>query len=485
MKRRIKRATAVITCLCLVVGMFSGCGKTAGGKDASQSKEYLSEDDIMQSALKPNILFRDNMVLQQGESVPVWGTGPDGEQVSVSFHGQEKTTSVENGKWMISLDPMEVVKQGEDMIISCGKEKIKLQDILVGEVWLATGQSNMAFIVNYLQEPTKSNIKNDCDYPNIRVFTQNEHMSLEQQEQAENGKWRYCNSLNVGDFPTLGVLFARGLIKEMDTPVGIIAAAHGGVRIETFIDAQLLIDSEIPVYGRSMKNAYNAMIYPLIPFKFRGVLWYQGEGNSVPAEYNQYYSDYMQTLVSSWRNSFKNPNMPFIQVQLPSYGLPDADFTEIRFEQMSCDESIDNFYTTINYDTGNPDDIHPSDKLLVGARMVNMALEKVYGKDIKNLYPALESAKVSGSNVILTFKDVDQGLLIRQPEVNGLEICGEDGVYHQAVAEVTQTNQLTVSCNAVKKPVGVRYGCKSNMLPAQFCDANINPVKPFRVEPIA
>lgn len=438
----------------------------------------------MNDNFRVNSLFSSNMILQRNRQVLIWGYGSDGKEVRLAFNGQAKNAVIRNGRWSIDLDPMDIVREGVPMTISCGEEIVRFDNILVGDVWIASGQSNMCFYIDYLQEPTKSAILDDYDYPQIRFFRQKELLNTLPQEEATEPRWITGKPSDIGTCPTVGALFAREIFKELNIPVGILTAAYGGERVEAFIESEILHKSGLPLLKPYTENAYNALINPLKPFSCCGMLWYQGEANCFSEEHRQYYHAYMKLLVEQFRADFRNPDMPVLQVQLPSYGMPDADYTEIRFEQMKAGTMIPRMYTTVNYDTGNPKDLHPSDKLPIGERLVNMALEKVYGKNVgnKNCYPAYDCAAVDGNCVLVTFKDVDEGLNILSSAVNGLELCGSDGVYYPAAAEIVGRNQLKVTSEKVNSPAGIRYGCKSNMIPAQFFDKNGNPVKPFRAE---
>lgn len=438
----------------------------------------------MDGKFKAGSVFFDNMMLQRNRIVPVWGFGPEGNEVTACFNGQAKRAVVQNGRWEVDFDPMDVVSEGLPMTLTCGKDSIRLGNVLVGDVWIAAGQSNMCFYVDYLQPETRNAIVNDYEYPQIRFFREKELLNAQPQEETTEGRWIVGKPSDIGTCPTVGALFARGIHKEMHIPIGILTVAYGGVRIETFIKEQTLKESGLPVHLPTSENAYNAMIHPIIPYACCGMIWYQGEANCDSAEHRQYYHQYMKLLVEQMRREFRNPDMPVYQVQLPSYGGADADYTEIRFEQMKAETVVPNLYTTVNYDTGLPNEIHPSDKLPIGARLASMGLEQFYGKDVKkqNRYPAFESAKVEGKKVLVTFKEVGEGLQILDNAVNGLELCGKDGRYYPAEAEVIGFDRLLVKSDKVSCPAGIRYACKSYMIPVQFMDKNGNPVKPFRAE---
>ncbi|MEG0457930.1 MAG: sialate O-acetylesterase, partial [Oscillospiraceae bacterium] len=366
--------------------------------------------------------------------VPIWGYSEEslnGKEICVEFKNQIKKTTIKNNQWKINLDCMFADKNPSTLKISCQNEQIIYNNILVGDVWFASGQSNMCFYIEYLHQSTQSVIVNDCNYPQISLFITPEKITDTEEKFTDDAMWVNPNINNIcsSHFSTVGFLFAKNLFCEVDVPIGILVSAYGGTRIETWLNRNILKESQIPTYeGIPDECAYNAMIIPHIPYAFKGMIWYQGEGNSSPLEFNKYYCDYAKLMVAHYRDIFNNPSMPFYQVGLPSYNMPDADFKNIRFEQIKCDEEIKNCYSSINYDTGNPDDIHPSDKLPIGQRLADLALEHTYGIAKNNFYPYLEKVYLENKNLILTFKTDDNGLKIINKKINTLLIEDKDGI---------------------------------------------------------
>ncbi|MEG0664045.1 MAG: sialate O-acetylesterase, partial [Clostridia bacterium] len=436
---------------------------------------------------QPASVFANNMVLQREEKVPVWGYAEDGRIVKVSFNGQEKQTVAKDGKWMIYLDPMEANKTPQNMtIMSTGTHVVK--NILVGEVWFAGGQSNMAFQIGILGDPTlKNNIINDCAYPEIRVFTQNEVRSETPQKFNKGSKWTASSKATVSGFSVMGYLLARDLHKELNVPVGIITSAYGGTNIEDHINNKVLEESGLDViYGGAStfkNNAYNAMLAPLFPFKVKGAIWYQGENNSAPEMAAKNYSSYLKLYVEQLRAGFENENMNFVQVQLPSFGS--ADFPDMRYYQMEGDDKIPNVYTVPAYDTGLEKDIHPSDKGPIAQRIKNTVLNKVYNKtQYTCVYPKADTFTQQDDNSLLvTFKQ-NVELEVVKEDANTLFVCDENGIYHQAKAQVVDGTKLKITTDKFTgKIYGVKYASEPMVKTAHIVTKNGKDlIMPFKWE---
>jgi sialate O-acetylesterase len=336
------------------------------------------------NAALPNSIFSDNMVLQQGVVVPVWGTGNDGEIVTVRFHGQTVSATVSNGKWIIRLQPLPYVTTPEDLVIESTSSAV-IRNVVVGEVWLCSGQSNMErqlgprppqpLITNWEQE------RDSANYPLIREF----YVPLKYSSSlvADVGSnWRVCSPSNVSDFSAVGYFFAKNLFTKMRVPVGIILSAFGGTPAEDWISrSALLANPELAElvrnYGKAtgwrpdgqvMNGLYNGMIHPLIPFALKGVCWYQGESNNDrPLEYKTVLS----TLIGNWRDDFGQGKFPFLIVQI----APHHEMTpEIRESQRIVSQMISNTALVVTTDCGDAKDIHPPFKQPVGKRLAIAAL---------------------------------------------------------------------------------------------------------------
>jgi sialate O-acetylesterase len=430
-------------------------------------------------------IFTDFMVLQRDKKIPVWGTALDGKDVVVTFNGQTKKTKVKDSKWQIELDSMETVNIGTELIAQCDKTVITLKNILVGEVWIASGQSNMGMYTQYLLSPFHELVTKDCDIDGIRVFTQPENESEIKESRIPNGKWNLCNESTVKLFSTVGFFFARQLHKALNVPVGIVVASVGGSRIEKFIDNDLLSASKYPIFQNEdyKKNTYNAMVSPLKPFRVRGLIWYQGEANGCPTDMSFIYSEYLTLLTKNYAQDFggdEYKTFPVLVVQLPIYSGIDAEYKEIRLQQMLASKQDNRIFTTVNIDSGSLKDIHPSDKDLISLKLTNMALAKVYNIDASHKYPLADSAVIENGNIIIKFKNVDQGIEIKEGDIKYLVVYDKDDMEYPATAQVVGKDTISVESKS-KTPIGVSYGYQSSLPGVNFFDKNNLPVAPFKI----
>jgi sialate O-acetylesterase len=431
-------------------------------------------------------IFQDSMVLQQQKKVFVWGTASDGHDVVITFNGQLKKTKAKEGNWRVTLDPMEAVHTGIPLTAECDGVVITLNHILVGEVWIASGQSNMGMYTQYLRPPFYELVMEDCEFDGIRVFTQPEKDSRTKETSIADGKWNLCNATTVKLFSTVGFLFARQLHKALGVPVGIVTVSVGGSRIEKFLDHDLLKASGYPFYPDEDYeiNNYNAMVHPLKSFRARGLLWYQGEANGNVSEFRQYYANYLSLLTNLYAENFggdEAKTFPVLVVQLPIYSGIDADYKEIRIQQMLASQQDDRIFMTVNVDAGSVADIHPSDKESVGRKLTNMALAKVYGIDAPHKYPIAVSAVVDHETIVVQFKEVDLGLEIKGGAIQYLVVCDRDNQEYPATAQIVGKDTIVVRSDA-KDPIGVSYAYQSDLTNVNFFDQNKLPVAPFRLD---
>jgi sialate O-acetylesterase len=276
----------------------------------------------------PNVIGSD-MVLQRDLPVPIWGWADSGEEVTVSFAGQSKTTKAgDDGKWMIKLDKLEANAKASSLTVA-GSNEITLDNILVGEVWICSGQSNMEWrlsgTTNAKEEVAAS------DHPLIRLFDVPGHTTSPKPQEEGRGNWQVCNPKTSGGFSAVGYFFGRRLNKELEVPVGLIGSNWGGTRIEPwttlagFESVPELADiakkvkdykADTKVGGGSPSAIYNSMVHPLAPFAMRGGIWYQGESNG--GEHMSYYHK-KHALVNGWRKVFQNKDLGFYWVQLANF----------------------------------------------------------------------------------------------------------------------------------------------------------------------
>lgn len=464
------------------------------------------------AAAKPNVLFSEGCVLQQGIEVPVWGTASDGESVKVQFAGQTVSTTATGGKWMVKLKPL---KAGGPFVLRINELEIK--NVLVGEVWICSGQSNMEW-----QLKNTSNAAADiaaAKYPMIRLFTV-PRSEVAKPETEVKGSWKECSPETVPNFSAVGYFFGRDLHLSLKVPIGLINNAVGGSPAESWMrDSVLNADADykgfherypqqMEQYQKAMakyredvekakqantkapnapgrpwmpSGLFNGMLAPLVPYAIKGTIWYQGESNAGRAyQYRRLFPD----MIRNWRKEWGQGDFSFLWVQLAAYGPNDAklgnsDWAELR-EAQTMTLSLPKTGQALAIDVGTYDDIHPRNKQPVGARLALAARSVTYGQKVEFQGPTYQSLKIQGSSIAITFRKAPGGIEARGGEPKGFIIAGEDKVWHQASA-VIKGNVVTVSSTEVTKPVAVRYAW------AKFPDCNLYnraglPAVPFRTD---
>ncbi|HEX4029299.1 MAG TPA: sialate O-acetylesterase [Terracidiphilus sp.] len=482
------------------------------------------------AAVKPSALFTDHMVLQRDMEVPVWGTAEPGEAVKVSFSGQTRTTTAgADGKWMVRLarlkasGPFEMEIQGTNLIT--------LHDVLVGEVWLATGQSNMVFTVSKRAAFFAGMLDEDkeiaaANYPQIRMFTEKTVKAYTPQDTAL-GDWKVCSPDTVGAFSAIGYLFARDLQQQLHVPVGIVTVAFGASTAESWLpreafahDPQLqpLLDrfdaretyfkdhphalaanappAPLTLNARSAGSTsgplfdpaenqheptvmFNGMLHPVIPYAVRGTIWYQGEsivGGSAGVEL---YPHVMDTLVTTWRALWGEGDFPFYAVQLAA--LKNVSNNPVVREQQAKILSLPNTGLAITIDVGDPDNVHPKDKEPVGRRLALIALAKAYGRKVEYSGPVYTSMKVEGDSIHIRFAHIDGGLAAKDGPLHCFQIAGADRHFVDADA-VIQGDTVVVKSAQVPAPAAVRYAWDNYPEGANLYNADNLPAAPFRTD---
>jgi sialate O-acetylesterase len=445
--------------------------------------------------VKPHALFTDGMVLQQGVKCPVWGTADSGEQVSIELipaEGSAVKASVEaerNGKWRVELPP---VKAGGPYTMKIfGKNKITLNEVYVGEVWIASGQSNMEMRLK--DSATGADAIKNSKNPKIRLFHVPHKIAAEPQTDVD-AKWQECNPDTVGDFSAVAYFFGRDLQKARDVPVGLIETNWGGTvaeawtpkaTLEANADLKGLIPAEIKIDDAKPNPnqgtvLYNGMIAPLLPYAVKGVIWYQGESNTGRA---YQYRTLFPAMIGSWREAWKNPDMPFLFVQLAMYWNNKSDgvtYAELREAQLLTTQTLKNAGMAVISDVSDEKDIHPKKKEPVGARLALAALGIAYGEKVQYSGPTFDSLKTDGNKVILTFKNVGKGLDAKDGDLTGFTVASEDKTFYPAKAEI-KGDTVIVSCDKVDKPVAVRYGW-ANYAVVNLSNKDGLPASPFRTD---
>ena len=483
-------------------------------------------------------IFSDHMVLQSDVAVPVWGWAEAGEQVTVSIAGQTKTATADaSGAWSLKLDPL---KAGEALTLTVkGKNSITVQDVVAGEVWLCSGQSNMAMTVNRAKNFDAE--KTAATLPLIRQFREQSGGAATPQAKGQ-GKWELCSPETVGGFSATAYFFGLNLHKKLNVPVGLINSSVGGTPVEawTSLDMQKSIPELKPMFEAHEKNAaawdpakaqetyekqlaaynaaaakakaakkevrgrpprkpgdpksggklpsslFNGKISPLIPYAIRGAIWYQGEANARSVESGKLYAFQLAALVKDWRARWGEGDFPFAWVQLPNFKAPqkepveDDGWPSVR-ESMLKTLALPHTGMAIAMGAGEAGNIHPQNKQAVGLRLASWALADVYKKSgFAASGPLPAGSEIKGSEIVVTFSHTDGGLVAEGGELKGFAIAGADKKWVRATAKISGATVI-VSSPDVKEPKAVRYAWANNP------DCNLQngeglPASPFRTD---
>ena len=435
--------------------------------------------------MSANGLFSDNAVLQQGIKVPVWGTADDGEKITVSIAGQTVETTATGGRWQVELAPL---KAGGPytLAIDGPNDKIEARNVLVGEVWIAGGQSNMEMKVNNSANAA-AEIAASAN-PKIHLITIPHHQKATKPATNVQGKWVECDPKSVGDFSAVAYFFGRALQKQLDVPVGLINCNVGGTTAERWM-SKVAFDAEpaLKDMPRTQKDKgdfdlYNGMLHPLIPYGIRGAIWYQGESNAGQA---WDYRTLFPTMIKCWRDDWKQGDFPFLFVQLAPYmkisNQPqDSNWAELREAQLLTTMRSPNTAMAVITDVGDEKDIHPKRKQAVGERLALAARALAYGGKVEYVGPTYESLTISGPEAILHFKHVGSGLVAKGEQLTGFTIAGDDKTFHNAEAKIAG-DTVVVSSSDVAKPVAVRFGW-ANYPVVNLWNKEGLPASPFRTD---
>ncbi len=487
--------------------------------------------------VKLHPLFTDHAVLQRGADIPVWGTADPGEPVKVVLAAGDTTagaaasaTADNTGRWMARLPkqsaggPFTLTAQGKD-------SKAEIKDVLIGEVWIASGQSNMEWPLRNSYEPEKALAA--ADHPQLRLFTVPKRTAAEPQTTVP-GEWKLCTPESARGFSAVAYFFGRDLQKDLGVPVGVIHTSWGGTPAEAWTSKAALnavpalkyyhetaqeryaVDlaryelaqaeyklaaaraklegqpapraptARRPVPPEKSPNTpsslYNAMIAPLVPYAIKGAIWYQGESNAGRAyEYRTLFT----TVIQDWRHQWKEGDFPFLLVQLApfmriTHEPTESAWAELREAQLLATQKLPNVGMAVITDVGEENDIHPRKKEPVGHRLELLALKIAYGKDIVAMGPVYKSMKVEGNRAVLSFENVGTGLEARGGKLTGFTVAGADHKFHNAEAEI-RGDEVVVHSPEVEKPVAVRYGWANYPL-GNLWNKDGLPATPFRTD---
>jgi sialate O-acetylesterase len=487
-------------------------------------------------------VFSDHMVLQRDREIKVWGKATEGSQISVEFCGQRRTTKTSQGEWSVGLDP-HPAGGPFSLKVTNGAEEILLKDIMVGEVWVAGGQSNMEMVLrNTIHWNDELSLS---DYGTVRYY--DVPRVTDETAVFPEQVWQITTPENVGDFSAVAFYFAKDIFKYLKVPVGIINCNWGGTSAACWMSEKYLLgddetriyydeyhdlianqdpavyESEFRQYNQqiveySVKKAripidprqtseylaaVNAITYPwpppmgpkcflrpcgiyktmlrkVIPYSIRGVIWYQGETDaSRPLMYHKLFGN----LIRNWREDWLDPEMPFFFVQLPAYAGDNPDGEEwplLREQQFIVSQSVPNTGMAVSVDYGDKDNIHPIIKKPIGERLALLARNKIYGEDIESSGPVYIQKKAKGNRLVLYFDHVGQGLTAEGGPLKGFQTSGPDGVFVDATAEING-DTVEVHHETVADPREVRY-LWANYAEGNLYNKNGLPASPFRTD---
>ena len=438
----------------------------------------------------PSILG-SHMVLQRGEACPVWGWDDAGTEVTVSFAGQTHTAKAgKDGRWQVSLTAMKASAKGRALTVK-GSSTLKLEDVLVGEVWLCSGQSNMEWTVSRSTN-AKEEIAN-AKHPLIRHIKIPHRPSAKQESDVPSTGWQPSTPKVTGNFTAVGYYFARHLQGELNVPIGLIGSNWGGTRIEPWIPpAGFKSVPALKSIADNLKNfpakrgnginhqsalaLYNGMIHPLLPYKIKGALWYQGESNRADG---LKYQAKMRALINGWRSVWSDPDLPFLFVQLAPFRYGgDAKLLPAIWQAQLNTLKIPNTGMAVVTDITTLGNIHPPNKQDVGKRLALWALADTYGKKgIVYSGPLFKSMTIKGGRAIVDFSHAD-GIKARNDKpLTHFELLTAEGQWFPAGAYVHE-GKIIVSSKAVRNPIGVRLGWDQLAEPNLVNGAGL-PASPF------
>ncbi|MDD4589240.1 MAG: sialate O-acetylesterase [Parabacteroides sp.] len=433
-------------------------------------------------------IFTDHMVLQQNSKVAIWGWGAAHNTISVvgswAPGDTAKAVAASDGSWKTTLT---TIKAGGPYAISItgSGEKI-LQDVMLGEVWLCSGQSNMDFNADWKLMNKEAEIA-AANHPNIRIFNVLKRGAAFPQNNCE-GAWAICTPNVMRNTSSVAYFFSRNLQDSLKVPVGLIVTAWGGTPAEVWTPKEKVMSNESIVKAIPAKTypwwpvepgvLYNQMIHPFVPYGIAGAIWYQGEAN---VDHSSSYATLLKTMIESWRKNFEK-EFPFYIVQIAPYTYKSSDNgpAKVREAEEWVSKNIHQSGLVVTSDLVNDiNDIHPVNKQDVGLRLAKLALVQTYGRVASGYAsPLLENIRIEKNKAILSFSHAENGLICKGKQVTGLTVAGEDGSFVNAKAKI-KGNELIVSAPKIKHPVKVEY-CFDDATVGNLFNTEGLPVAPFR-----
>ena len=490
--------------------------------------------------LKLATVFSDGMVLQRDQDVPVWGWADPGDEVTVSFAGKVRSVKAgKDGKFLVRLNKMKASAKPQILLVKADGEVVEVKNVVVGEVWLCSGQSNMAMTVQRSKDFEKEQAA--ATLPGIRMFITDRKTSRKPLADCP-GEWSVCSPETVGSFSATAFFFGREIHKQLGVPVGLVHSSWGGTCVEAWTpmaslekfpsvmeykgsqDAAIERFDEAASEERFAKqlvaweekvkqakaegkdlprrprppvnpalsqnypaNLYNAMIHPLVPYGIRGAIWYQGERNAKTPEGAMLYRDLLENMTVEWRKDWDS-EFSFYAVQLVNYKkaqeqpVEDTAWAFIRESFLKFHKEAPNAGMAVGIDVGDATDIHPENKQAIGYRLAQQALSKTYKLDVVPGGPIYKSAKTRGSTIVVSFDEIGSGLAAQDgAPLKTFAIAGADKQFVAADAKIAGKT-VVVSSPDVPSPKAVRYAWADNPVGCNLANKEGFPASPFRTD---
>lgn len=470
----------------------------------------LATADLAHGDVRLGTPFEDHAVLQRDKPLPVWGWADPGERVRVTLGDAApvETTTAADGHWRVTLPPRPASATPLNLVAEGTSNSVAVRDVLVGEVWLCAGQSNMEWRLRFAA--TGETDVAGADFPQIRQLKVFRHPRTNRQDDAP-ADWAVCSPATAGDFSAVGFHFARELWRSLHVPIGLINCSHGNSSVEAWMSAEALTsapefnvvadrwaevmarhpaalaryeaalerwkaDSTTGVQPRKKPNPpigpnhqqqpsalFNGMIAPLLPTALRGFIWYQGESNARRADE---YEKLFEALIRQWRHDFEAPEAPFFWVQLPGLdAMPPTtthdDWIALR-EALTAALEVPATGQAVAIDVGDRSDIHPLRKREVGERLARLARHRVYGEMVEDSGPQCMTAVVKPGGVELEFSHTGGGLAFGGDPLQAFELAGEDGRFAAVTTvDILAESRLSLRAASVPRPAFVRYAWRA------------------------
>ena len=435
-------------------------------------------------------LVSDGMVVQRGTPVRIQGWAGEGEKVTVRFNKQSASAVTKDGKWSVTFKPMKA--GGPFSMTITGKNTIEIKNVLVGDVWVCSGQSNMEWTLGRLDAAADDVAKSAN--PNIRLF-QTPRVSPERAADDVQSAWRTCGPETSAEFSAIGYYFGRALQRDLNVPIGLIDASWGGTIIEWWARASYyqaspelkkIIDGRSsggrvangPVQNGRIGGIYNGVIAPLTWYPIKGVIWYQGESNCRRPDN---YAQLLAGLIRNWREDWGLGDFPFLAVQIAPFSAteyPANSWPKVREAQLLTSLNVPKVGLVVTTDVGDENNIHPLNKAPVAERLALAARAFAYGQKIEYSGPVYKSMKISGNRITLRFSHIGKGLMAKSGQLKGFQIAPEVGRFVSADA-IIKGSTVVVSSASVPQPVAVRYGWAAYPV-VDFWNKDGLPASPFR-----